>query len=256
MPDKWVGLSRLLQERYRKIPAVRFVLQMLAESDISVETRISQVSDIVTPVFDARFIASLMVHHTINQHRLDKKPFEYAFRDALNADGRVARLDPSETNPGADIVIDGVPCSLKTEGAKKISREYIVISKVMESAWMKGFGSLAEFHASIKTRIRPHFDKYQRMFMLRAFPMEILRAVEKVPLAALGPITKKHGTSAVVKLNGSPVWNLKFDGSDDKITLTDLPVIKCRHHASWRVTWNQVAGESMPSLLSDSSSSD
>jgi type II restriction enzyme len=246
----WEDLVEVLRQRHDGSPAWKYVLELLATSNMSVESQVYK-SDIVTKNFDGRFVASLIVHHAINQHRLDKKPFEYAFRDALRADSRKAELDPSETHPGADITIDGIPASLKTEGSKNIKPGKIVISKMMESAWMKSYKTLDEFHAGIARHIVTHLQKYDRMFMLRAFPLKsgqhyilveipmvILRAVSEVKSTTLTALTKAKGTSVPVLWKGRHAWTLKFDGSDDKITLTDLSIELCKIHAEWKVTWD------------------
>ena len=249
MTKPWEAILEALKSRGHDETAIRFVLEMIDNSKIVVETT-THPSDIVNPLFNTRFIASFIIHHTINQHRLDKKAFEYSFRDALRATARKAELDPSDTNPGADIAVDDVPMSLKTEGSKGIRLDRIVISKLMESAWMKPYKSLGEFHASIAKQILPHFKKYDRMFMLRVFPiengqhyvlveipMEVLRSVKDVKKKDLSPLTKAKGTSAVVRWKGKTAWTLRFDGSDDKITLTDLPTSLCRVHGEWKVKW-------------------
>ena len=231
-------------------PTVAFAIKMLLEAKLQISVKIHD-SDLVSENFDKRFRAALLVHHSVNLHTLDKKAFEYSFRDSLRADGRTAELDPSSTYPGADIAVDSIPISLKTEGAKSTKREFIHISKLMESAWMKPFKKLEDFQKGISDHILKHLGKYERMFSLRAFsipngqeyelveiPLEILRAASLVRTEDLSPITKAHGTHAWVKWDGVRAFRLTFDGSDDKITIASLARHLCKIHAEWRVTWS------------------
>lgn len=245
--SEWQKVVQSLKSRADRDAVFLFVVKMLAESPVEVVSSLNK-SDLINSDFDGQFRASLFVHHLLNDHKLEKKAFEYSFRDALRVAGHEAILHPRSTHPGADISVDGVGFSLKTEGAKGISPDRIHISKLMESAWMKGFMTLREFHASVKTHIYRHLRQYERMFTLRAFPVEhgwryelleiplaVLRAVSTLKPSDLSALTKAHGTSAIVKWEGKAAWYLRFDGSDDKITVAGLSAALCKRHAEWTV---------------------
>jgi Type II site-specific deoxyribonuclease len=95
-------------------------------------------SDLATPLFTEYFASRLLIHHAVVEERLNKKSFEYVFRDALRNDGKNAYITTSDVYPGADLIVDETRISLKTEASKNISEAKITISKFMEARWIRG----------------------------------------------------------------------------------------------------------------------
>jgi len=212
-------------------------------------------SDIVTEGFANRFALTLRIFHALHDRGqvLTKKSFEFAFKEAVEADGvHSAEITHDPTFAGRDLLLDdSVAVSLKTEAAMGIKDGRITISKLMESAWTKGCKEPADFLATVP-RITSHLRSYGRLFVLRVFgrlestqevrydlveiPVSILLAAEKLAVEDFGAITSACGTTATVRGEGAELYKLVFDGSDQKITVRDLRVSRCRWHASWTLT--------------------
>ena len=83
-------------------------------------------SDFATSLFVEYFSSRLLIHHAVVEEKLNKKSFEYIFRDALLHDGKTAEITFSDVNPGADLLVDGTRVSLKTEASKNIRKNKTV----------------------------------------------------------------------------------------------------------------------------------
>lgn len=88
-------------------------------------------SDLVDDRFLRDFGDVLRIHHCFSKEALSKDRFEYAFDKIMNQCGRFAELAP-KGNPGHDITIGGIPCSLKTQADANIKEDILHISKFME----------------------------------------------------------------------------------------------------------------------------
>lgn len=94
-------------------------------------------SDFASSQFCSEFGDLLLLHHNASSIPMTKDKFEYAFVDALAAIGREAEKLPNG-NPGADIVVNGEPWSLKTQADAQIKADRLHISKFIElgkGAW-------------------------------------------------------------------------------------------------------------------------
>src|SRR5271166_2351118 len=87
-------------------------------------------SDIASECFVERFGIELLGHHSVASKAMNKLQFEYAMERVLNICKRSAQLAPAG-NPGHDITIDSVPCSLKTQSNADIRADVVWISKFM-----------------------------------------------------------------------------------------------------------------------------
>jgi hypothetical protein len=210
-------------------------------------------------VFCDAFALRLRLFHSLHSpsEAMAKKAFEFAFEFAASAAGYVSTLDPSDTTAGADLIVAGERISLKTEGSKDILRDYITISKLMESLWTKHCNSVDDFLAGVNTQVVPRLMLADRCFILRSFgrlassqtityqlleiPMQLLLAMRKLQVADFKKITRAKGTSAVVRHLGQAAYTLALDGSDQKITIRRLAVALCRPVASWTVRANSAA---------------
>ncbi len=193
--------------------------------------------------------AKAQILHATNEAKLTKKAFEYAFRAASVAAGRSAFITTSQTNPGADVTVDGVAFSLKTEAAAGMRADRITISKLSEARWIQQCATLEELAQATATRIPAHLQKYERILTLRArslspikvqyelieIPRAVLLQVRTLTAADFSPRTPQGGSSASVKLNGGEAFTLRLDGSDGKVTITNLHMSVCIRHCDWAI---------------------
>ncbi len=204
-------------------------------------------SDFATPLFSEYFASRLLIQHAVVEEKLNKKSFEYIFRDALRHDGKTAEITVSNVHPGADILVDEVRFSLKTEASKNIRQKKITISKFMEARWIRtqdtsGLARLAS------DKLHQHLAGYDRIVMLRAFnleknkvkydlveiPHDLLSLASRLELGdiKLSP-SGSGGGSVTIWQNGREAFTLRFDGSVEKVTITNLLVDLCTVHATW-----------------------
>ncbi len=119
----------------------------------------------------------------------------------IRATGKHAVLSVSDTERGYDVLAAGQRFSLKTEGAKDIKPDQIIISKLMECAWLRHCERSTEILlAKIHEYVLPHFQEYDRVLTLRIFrlPQEcainyVLIEIPKSLLTAMGTLTESVG---------------------------------------------------------------
>jgi hypothetical protein len=206
-------------------------------------------SDFATPLFSEYFASRLLIQHAVVEEKLNKKSFEYIFRDALRYDGKTAEITLSNVHPGADLLVDEARISLKTEASKNIRQEKITISKFMEARWIRdqdasGLAQLAS------DKLREHLGSYDRIFMLRAFnlkrnkvkydlveiPHTLLSLASRLESGDITPsLGRSGGGSVTIWQNGREAFTLRFDGSVEKVTITNLLVDLCILHATWYI---------------------
>ena len=204
-------------------------------------------SDLATSLFVEYFSSRLLIHHAVVEKKLNKKSFEYIFRDALRHDGKSAEITVSDVYPGADLVVDGTRISLKTEASKNIRKNKITISKFMEARWIRdqdasGLAQLAS------ARLSEHMTGYERIIMLRAFALKdnkVQYDLVEIPhkLLTLGSHLeaddiklspgRNGGGNAIVRQDGQNAFTLRFDGSVEKVTITNLLLELCLIHVTW-----------------------
>ena len=131
--------------------------------------------------FFAVMTRELVFHHGLHVTPLTKKAFEYTFAAACKAAGWEAIVGSSATNPGADVVVEDVGFSLKTEGAQSIRFDHIHISKFRESAGTKGFTTTAQFAEYTRSTLMQHLQEYDRILMLRSFSLDRLATWRSTP---------------------------------------------------------------------------
>lgn len=230
----------------RQLATLLRMAKALAEG---IEVTVAPDSDLLTPAFVEDFNDSLLVHHATHAQNLNKKTFEYAFREASASAGRQATITSNQVNPGADVVVDGVKYSLKTEGAASISSRTITISKLMEAVWIRNCLTGEDFAREAAHRITEHLDSYDRILVLRSFaeaegvvrydlveiPVAVLLNVRTLSAADFTPRSARGSGSAVVRLNDAAAFTLVLDGSVEKVTIRKLNLNLCRGHGTWRV---------------------
>ncbi len=229
---------------------LRLLIDMAAALSADMESWVDSGSDIVSPAFDSNFSNRLRLHHATNAQKFNKKVFEYAFDAASRASGRASKIVSNPTNPGADVEVDGVPISLKTEAAASISSARITISKLMEARWIRDLQSAEDCAVAVRTRVLEHLSGYRRILTLRAFDVEgpaVRYELWEIPIDVLagmaeltapdfsGPNAGSGSATATVQLDGALAFNLVFDGSVEKVTIRGLETSLCYRHAWWVV---------------------
>lgn len=235
-------------------PYQELLLRRLEKSfRLKIDTWVNKDSELVTPEFESAFRTRLLFHHSVTDEVLNKKSFEYAFRDAMRVSGRSAAINSSNTARSYDVLVDEERFSLKTEAHRGIKVNSLHISKLMECAWLRYVGGSREnLIERIKEYVLPHFEQYDRILILRIFrnqelfyqyvlvevPKELLLAIKNLQANDFVPINERHGTTAKVSYQGQNAFSLRFDGSDEKITISSLRIDLCVTHASWNIPVN------------------
>ncbi|MHB0867737.1 MAG: hypothetical protein ACYC6B_09505 [Thermoleophilia bacterium] len=235
-------------------PIQTHLLTQMAEAMVGdIPQTINTNSDILTPKFVDSFSNRLQMHHATHYERFNKKSFEYAFLASAIYAGHHAIIVEDSTNPGADLIIDDVPFSLKTEAAESIQEHRITISKLMEARWIRECLTEEDFARETTCRVVEHIEKYNRIMMLRAFtisPTEVRYDLMEIPkelflrIGTLGAKdfsarTSNGSSSANIMLaetgNDKKAFSVRLDGSVEKITISGLLVSLCLFHGSWTV---------------------
>ena len=109
----------------------RQVQRLVRALTTPVEGWVDSESDIATVGFSEAMADVLRGHHAASTKALGKEHFEHALAAVLSEQGHETKLSPMGF-PGADLAVDGVLWSLKTEGSQGIRPDVIHISKMME----------------------------------------------------------------------------------------------------------------------------
>lgn len=206
-------------------------------------------SDLLVPDFVGDFSMRLIIHHVTHSDKFKKKAFEYVFCAASRSANRVASIVSAQTNPGADVIVDDVKFSLKTEAARDIRANSITISKLMEARWIRDCRTREDFCRETTKRVVAHLQQYQRILTLRAFdedetsvrydfveiPLSLLLEIRNLTPGDFGERTKGGGSSAAVKVDGTRVFTIRLDGSVEKVTISGLLTSLCFLHGSWTI---------------------
>jgi hypothetical protein len=207
-------------------------------------------SDLVCGDFVEDFANRLLLHHATNEERLNKKSFEYLFVASCKAAGRTASRVSLDDNPHADVVVDGVMFSLKTEASASISEGVITVSKLAEARWIRECRTGKDFLSGVRAKIVPHIESYERILTLRSFsvgdrgvrydlveiPRELLLKMRNLREEDFAPRTSNNSTKATVTKDGRPAFSLRLDGSVEKVTIANLSVSECITHARWLIS--------------------
>lgn len=243
------GLETLSPEK------LKLVLSVVKALNAPVAFTPGHRSDVVNEAFVAAMSDSLVLHHSLHEEALNKKPFEYVFRKCLLAQGNVdARLNQS---PGAfsfDVFGAGQRWSLKTEAAKGISRARIKVEKLMEARWIRG-STAEECAAQVRDRLPHHLSGYDRILIMRAFfeSSAVVYRLEEIPisvlrecfLAATGdmflptdvkpPKTPSYGANFVHPRYPGKEFRVLLDASVEKVRLS-FPVELATNHGTWTLS--------------------
>jgi hypothetical protein len=205
-------------------------------------------SDIVDDRLLRDFGDVLRIHHCFSKESLSKDRFEYAFERILNQCGIEAEL-AAKGNPGHDITIVDVPCSLKTQADAKIKADKLHISKFMELG--KGHWSArVKDLEGLRDQFFAHMNAYERIFSLRCLSKDSacwyyeLVEIPKILLeeSAGGKLSIRHrsrqnpkpGYCDVKDPRGGLKYQLYFDGGTErKLQIKNLRKDLCTVHATW-----------------------
>lgn len=219
---------------------------IVSQFERSFDFKRNDASDLVSECLLRELGDTLRIHHCFSAQAFTKDKFEYAIERSFNLCGRAAVLSP-RGNPGADIAIDGVPFSLKTQADKGIKDGFIHISKFMEMG--KGdWSDKPEQLVGLRERFLRHMEHYDRILTLRYFKLERNNLYELVEIpktllleAKNGTLEMmlrstqmpKPGTCTVVGLNGMK-FQLYFDGgAERKLQVRHIDKRLCFVHATW-----------------------
>lgn len=214
-------------------------------------------SDFATPDFCEEFGDHLRLHHNASAIPLTKDKFEYAMVATLRDTGHHARK-LGNGNPGADIICDNSPWSLKTQADAHIRRDRIHISKYMELG--RGNWETAADVAQLRDRMFEHMLRYERIFTLRSLarlpvgedlgtaheyelveiPKALLERASKYPIEMKfqSRQTPKPASCYVMDDSGTrQLFELYFDGGTErKLQVKNLLKSECIVHATWTFT--------------------
>tara|TARA_B110000503_G_scaffold109897_1_gene164465 strand:+ start:439 stop:1179 length:741 start_codon:yes stop_codon:yes gene_type:complete len=215
------------------------------------EFEVSQESDFASREFALEFGDLLLLHHNASSIPMTKDKFEYAFVDALSSIGLSAEKLPNG-NPGADIVVGGIPWSLKTQADAQIKIDRLHISKFMELG--KGEWETREDISELRNRMFFHMANYSRIFSLRNLKrlrtegkVEYLYELVEIPMSLLlssqsFPIeikensrqNPKPASCLVTDADGNVSFELYFDGGTErKLQVKAIDKNLCVVHATW-----------------------
>lgn len=191
---------------------------------------------------DATYIAKrIQLHHSITSQPLNKESFEYLLVETFRRKGVHAQKVERRDYPGEDIHIADEKWSLKTETGLKTSVKSIHFTKFMECAWQKDYETKTDYVVDAVRRILEHLDNYHRIFTLRYIwadgsysivevPKELIQQVQYVEEEQLSERTKRGGLTMYLESTRNRGIRFRFDGSDDKLMLTGIPVERCKQH--------------------------
>lgn len=190
---------------------------------------------------------TIRVHHCFSREAFSKDKFEYALERSFILCGQEARL-LDKGNPGADIEVDGVRISLKTQADKAIKLDRIHISKWMEMG--KGeWTDKPKQLLGLRQRFLKHMEGYARIVVLRRlvvsddFRYELVEIPKNLLLEENGKYVMqlnskqmpKPGSYQVFNESGQLKFELYFDaGSERKLQVRNLDKSNCVVHAEWQ----------------------
>lgn len=228
-----------------------FVGQFSMKHDFS----FNEHSDLVDQLVLDNIGDMLRIHHAMSRRALSKAPFEYAFEKALQLSGKHATLASSATNPGYDLIVNGLRISLKTEAARNVKEHSIHVSKWLEMG--KGLWDPPNIQLP---RFINHLSGYDRILTLRCLQQtgaqywyELVEIPHAIMLeAATGTMEKAAKTKQesfpwycrVSDGKNGNKYSLYFDaGTERKLQVKNLLKTHCIVHATWKFSSFQLAAE-------------
>jgi type II restriction enzyme len=240
-------LAVALQELTRpQLDFIESVVEQFRQPFASIER--NPESDIVDACLLRDFGDVLRIHHCFSKESLSKDRFEYAFERILNQCGRCAEL-ATKGNPGHDITIDGIPCSLKTQADANIKVDKLHISKFMELGKGHWSARVSDLEG-LRDQFFSHMCAYNRIFSLRCLskgpacwhyelveiPKPLLEEARngRLSIRRKSKQSPKPGYCDVKAPRGTLKYQLYFDGGTErKLQIKNLRKDLCVVHATW-----------------------
>jgi hypothetical protein len=197
----------------------------------------------------------LSLHHSNHEAPLSKKPFEYAFKQCLIAQGYAeSDLNPRPGESAYDVFGHGVRWSLKTEAAKSLSRNQVKIEKLSEARWVREATTADAIATEVRERLPLHMSGYDRILVLRAetTPGEFAYTLVEVPKRLLLESFSSAIPSMFAKtdrgarkgisfgadfrhpVNDDVIFRMLLDSSVEKVRVW-YRLKYCVHHGTWIV---------------------
>ena len=246
-----MSIQRLLAAAQQLDEAeVELLCEMADAFGWDVDAWLNPGSDLVLDGFGDSLLNRLRLHHATSEEKFNKTSFEFAFKAASRFAGRHAEKTLVHTFQGADVLVDGVRWSLKTEGAANMSPTVITISKFSEARWIRDCVTQEDFADELTVRIGRHLREYDRVLTLRGFYVRNNEAVKyeliQIPHAMLVAATRNgdrllaadQGQVRAVPescTSGSTPSLSSSTAAWKKVTLRNIQVAQCVTHARWTV---------------------
>lgn len=243
------GLDHLTQRQLQTVAA------MVKSLHIPVEFMPGEGSNIVDQRFADEMSNLLSLHHSNHESPLNKKPFEYAMKQCLIAQGYLeSDLNPRPGESAYDVYGNNERWSLKTEAAKSLSRNQVKIEKLSEARWVRDAETPEACATEVRQRLPHHMAGYDRILVLRAEtqPDRFVYTLEEVPKSLLeqailsaepGMFNKTdRGTKKGISFgadffhpdNHNILFRMLLDNSVEKVRVW-FQVKYCIHHGTWIV---------------------
>jgi hypothetical protein len=229
-------------------PKLLLLRRMAASMARDIEQTLVTPDDLFTTDFVEAIGDQLLVHHGTHDEPVNKKTFEYVFRNAAEAAGHDASINQNVTDPSEDVRVGSTKFSLKTEAARSQSKTGMNIQKLMEARWIRDCTTRDEL-ATMTSRVIPeHLSRYERIVLLRGrretgsvvytlveIPRQLLMLVGNLTADDFEEKNRYGGSGADVHDNGTRVFRLFLDGSVEKVRVFSLRIDRCIVRARWRV---------------------
>lgn len=220
---------------------------MVAAMQRPIQRWVNPSSDILSPDVEVALANQLALHHATHAEKLNKKSFEYLFKYANEAAGRSSTIEPNATSSGADIVVDGIRYSLKTQSDSAIRPNTLFIQKLMEARWIRDCPDVQSLSEELAKRVSRHIDRYDRILVLRAFnpaaghlryelieiPKSVIALLTTIRPEQLSEKNKYGSSGAEVQDDKGPAYRVLLDGSVEKIRIFSLRIDRCFKHGWW-----------------------
>jgi Type II site-specific deoxyribonuclease len=239
-------LAALLQGMSR--PKLVLLRRMAIAMNREIEQVVVEADDLFTADFAEAIGDQLLLHHGTHDEPVNKKTFEYVFRNAAEACGHSAVINEQTTDPSEDVRVDDTKFSLKTEAARSQSKTGMNIQKLMEARWIRDRDTPAALARTAATVIPEHLERYERIVLLRGrreadsvayalveIPRDLLMLIAELRADDFEPKNRYGGSGADVYRDGVRVFRLFLDGSVEKVRVFSLRIDHCTVRARWRV---------------------
>ncbi|MFD3487582.1 hypothetical protein [Streptomyces sp. NPDC058665] len=231
------------------------VASMVRNLHIPVQFIAGTGAGIVDSVFAEEMSNLLSLHHSNHEAPLNKKPFEYAMKRCLIAQGhQEADLNPAPGESAYDVFGNNERWSLKTEAAKGLSPTQVKIEKFSEARWVREAITPEVCAAEVRERLPRHMEGYDRILILRGEtrPDKFVYTLDEVPKSLLlscfssaspemfsrksrgGKPGISFGADFLHPTNHDKVFRMLLDSSVEKVRLW-FQAKYCVRHGSWIV---------------------